>query len=77
MLNRVLCMAEQKFSTGSGDQLVWGAEPLPGSTLGGTCDGREIHHTTYLSATSPETGGGTNTNVHARTNLHQEGAALL
>ena len=30
-------------------------EPLPGSAIGGTCDGREIHHTPYLRATSPKT----------------------
>ena len=32
-----------------------GPGPLPGSLLGGTCDGKEIHHINYLRATSLET----------------------
>ena len=32
-----------------------GPGPLPGSLLGGTCDGKEIHHINYLRASSPKT----------------------
>ena len=44
-----IAASEQKERPGMDDPTS------PRFRYGGTCDGKEIHHTTYLRATSPET----------------------